>query len=355
MSFKMKYAIEQKLLPNKTKRRSGILMPRVGFVVAHDTGNPGSTATGNISYYTNSANDISASAHTFIDGSKIIECIPATIGTPEKAWHVLYNRTKDNELFGDDSNDIAIGVELCYGESYKDGKLTNKIDDKEAYKRYVWYIAYVCYKFNLDPATKITGHFILDPGRKTDPGKNALPKMGITWEQFLKDVVTEYRECAGSKDTTPVVSTPVATIIQMGDKDNNVVALQTKLNVLGYGLIVDGNFGIGTLNAVKTFQKTHGLTADGVAGPATLDKLNALLNEIKEQKETEDDEPMKLEGWQKTTMVNGITSLSKVNGVDGKPLINSPDVWLKKIEDGTITAGEIAVINFAITVRQAVK
>jgi len=347
MSFKMKYKIEQKLLPKGTKRRSGILMPRVGFVVAHDTGNPGSTALNNVNYYTNSANTESASAHTFIDDSMIIECIPATIGTPEKAWHVLYNRPLDNQLFGDDSNNIAIGVELCYG---------GKVNNKESYKRYVWYIAYVCYKFNLDPAVKITGHFILDPGRKTDPGKNSLPKMGITWEQFLKDVVTEYRECAGSVDTTPVPAVPVATVIKMGDKDNNVVALQTKLNVLGYGLIVDGNFGTGTFNAVKAFQKANGLTADGVAGPATLDKLNTLLNEIKAQEEeTEDDGPMKLQAWQKTTLTNGIKALSKVTGADGKPLINDPDQWLKKIDNETITAGEIAIINFAITVRQAVK
>ncbi|ALA07186.1 putative N-acetlymuramoyl-L-alanine amidase CwlA [Brevibacillus phage SecTim467] len=192
MSFKMKYPIEKKYLPNKSKRRSGILIPKVGFIVAHDTGNDGSTALGNINWYTNTAYQQDPSAHTFIDDQHIVECIPATTGAPEKAWHVLYEKTIDNELFGDDANDIAIGVELCY--SYKKGSINNA----EAYKRYVWYMAYLCYKFGLDPATKITGHFILDPERKTDP-QNALTKYGKNFDILVKDVVAEYKACTAGE------------------------------------------------------------------------------------------------------------------------------------------------------------
>lgn len=350
MAFKMKYDIKTQYLTKGTKRRSGIKMPRVGFVVGHDTGNPGSTAKGNVNYYENSRNEMSASAHTFIDDKEIIECIPATIGTPEKAWHVLYNVTKDNEMYGDDANDIAIGVELCYGESYKNGKLTNKIDDKESYKRYIWYIAYVCYKFKLDPSKYITGHYVLDPKRKTDPALNSFVKMGITWSKFLNDVIAEYKECSGAQvDAVPV---PVEQVIKMGDKNNNVVALQSKLNTLGYGLVVDGDFGKATYNAVADFQKNNGLTVDGIAGQKTVDKLNEILNapKVVDKKDKGDDEPMEMAQWQKTLIIEGVKKFGKVI-VDGEPVINSPETWIKKVNDGTLTAGELSSLTFAIVSR----
>jgi N-acetylmuramoyl-L-alanine amidase len=183
----MKFEIIPKYLTKNTKRRSGIPMKEVKFSVAHDTGNDGSTAMQNISYYENTNNQMSASAQIFVDHTGIYECIPLLTAPPEKAWHVLYNKTKDNELFGDDANDVAAGVELCF--SHKKGN----IDNEESYKRYVWVLAYIAYKFNFSPKN-VVGHHILDPGRKTDP-VNSLSKMGKSYEQLLNDVVREYEEC----------------------------------------------------------------------------------------------------------------------------------------------------------------
>lgn len=187
MTFKEKYKITTQYLTANTKRRSGkLIAPSVKFIVAHDTGNPNSTAAGNIKYYENTKDVDYPSAHIFVDDKNIIECIPAlTSDKPEKAWHVLYDKPKDNELFGFDSNNAAIGVEYCYG--------TN-INADEAYHRYVWVIAYTCYKFGLDPSISITAHYILDPGRKTDP-KTGLAHSDRTYEQLLKDVIAEYNEC----------------------------------------------------------------------------------------------------------------------------------------------------------------
>lgn len=183
MSFKQRYTIKESLLPTKTLRRSGIKNLGVKFVVVHDTGNPNSTAQGNVNYYKNSANSQSASAHVFIDDKDIIICIPLN----EKAWHVIYDVTTDNKIFGDDANDIAIGVELSFFPSDKDRTL-------EAYKKYVWFNAWLAYTYKLNPKTSFVGHHILDPKRKVDP-TTALKVIGKTYQDLLNDIVIEYNEC----------------------------------------------------------------------------------------------------------------------------------------------------------------
>lgn len=185
MGFKMKYDIVPKYLTAGSKRRSGIKAGTIKFIVAHDTGNPGSTAQNNVTYYERSRDELSASAHLFVDHKEILECIPALTGTPEKAWHVMESKPKDNELFGCDSNNNAIGVELCYGGG---------VDTKTAYAKYIWTMAYICYKFNINPLTHITGHYILDPERRSDP-MTAFKTIGKTFDQFLKDVKAELDEC----------------------------------------------------------------------------------------------------------------------------------------------------------------
>ncbi len=190
MPFLERYQITKRYLDVPSRRRSTQPMPHgVKFVVCHDTGNPNSTAANNVKFYNNTPNaNPTASAHLFVDHKEIIECIPALTGSPEKAWHVLYDRPNDNLFFGYDANDAAIGIEYCYGTS---------IDADEAYRKYLWVIAYACSKFGLDPRTRITGHTFLDPPpRKTDP-VSGLAFSRRTYDQLLRDIVTEYEECTG--------------------------------------------------------------------------------------------------------------------------------------------------------------
>ena len=49
--------------------------------------------------------------------------------------------------------------------------------------------------------------------------------------------------------------------------------LQWELNRHGYSLVVDGHFGTATNDALKSFQKEHKLTVDGLCGPATRAEL----------------------------------------------------------------------------------
>ena len=48
-----------------------------------------------------------------------------------------------------------------------------------------------------------------------------------------------------------------------------VTTLQRYLNEYGYNLTVDGKFGPNTEKALKSFQRSRGLEADGIAGPNT--------------------------------------------------------------------------------------
>lgn len=63
--------------------------------------------------------------------------------------------------------------------------------------------------------------------------------------------------------------------IDFGDSGSAVRKLQNKLIELGYmpAGSADGSYGYQTYNAVKAFQRANGLSADGVAGPATLTNL----------------------------------------------------------------------------------
>ena len=66
----------------------------------------------------------------------------------------------------------------------------------------------------------------------------------------------------------------LAVSYRQGDSGSAVTTIQTKLKRWGYfDGPVDGIYGSKTSKAVRSFQRKNGLTADGVAGPATLTAL----------------------------------------------------------------------------------
>ncbi|OII62064.1 peptidase M15 [Streptomyces sp. CC53] len=67
--------------------------------------------------------------------------------------------------------------------------------------------------------------------------------------------------------------------LREGSSGSDVSQLQIRVaGYPGYGgvLAIDGQYGPATAAAVKRFQAAYGLTADGVAGPATFSKIYAL-------------------------------------------------------------------------------
>ncbi len=76
-----------------------------------------------------------------------------------------------------------------------------------------------------------------------------------------------------------IVETPAPTaggVLKRGAEGEEVRVIQRRLRELKYlSGSADGSFGEATESALIAFQKANGLSADGVAGPATLKKLNS--------------------------------------------------------------------------------
>ena len=69
------------------------------------------------------------------------------------------------------------------------------------------------------------------------------------------------------------------TLSKYGSRGSEVTQIQTKLKRWGYYTgNVDGIYGTQTVNAVKYFQRKNGLTADGIAGPATLKVMGIMTS-----------------------------------------------------------------------------
>ena len=78
--------------------------------------------------------------------------------------------------------------------------------------------------------------------------------------------------------TTPTTVAKTYAILKVGSKGTSVVNMQSKLIKLGiYKGKATGNYDTATKNAVIAFQKKYKLSADGIAGAATLGKLDTLV------------------------------------------------------------------------------
>ena len=78
------------------------------------------------------------------------------------------------------------------------------------------------------------------------------------------------------KVNKPMVASPT---IKKGVQGIHASYLQRDLNyVLGLNLVADGVVGAKTVEAIKQFQKKYGLTVDGSYGPASYNKMKALLS-----------------------------------------------------------------------------
>ena len=100
--------------------------------------------------------------------------------------------------------------------------------------------------------------------------------------------VTKLAELSSEGSTiAPIPGEYPGYLLRRGSTGEGVAQMQTWLRAAGifYDSIpvlsaVDGIFGSATENAVRAFQRTFGLTADGVVGPATWDQLRQVYRQL---------------------------------------------------------------------------
>ena len=110
---------------------------------------------------------------------------------------------------------------------------------------------------------------------KAFQSRNGLKADGVAGEATLKLLESGNAKKAPTPTPKPT-PTPTSSALRLGSSGSKVKTMQQKLKNLGYYTgSVDGQFGEGTERALKAFQKANGLSADGVAGTATLNKLNS--------------------------------------------------------------------------------
>ena len=174
---------------------------------------------------------------------------------------------------------------------------------------------------------------------------------GVAGSETLKKLDTAYKN-ADSNTSTDDDS------LRKGATGTAVKTLQTNLKKLGfYTAYVDGSFGSTTESAVKAFQRKYGLTADGVAGSATLKKIESAVASASSGKITT--ERLDWFNGGKNVIPNGavfqikdvstglIFSARRQSGgnhMDAEPLTAEDTAILKKINGGTFSWRRRAVL-----------
>ena len=174
---------------------------------------------------------------------------------------------------------------------------------------------------------------------------------GVAGSETLKKLDSAYKN-ADSNTSTDDDS------LRKGATGTAVKTLQTNLKKLGfYTAYVDGSFGATTESAVKAFQRKYGLTADGVAGSATLKKIESAVASASSGKITT--EQLDWFNGGKNVIPNGavfqikdvstglIFSARRQSGgnhMDAEPLTAEDTAILKKINGGTFSWRRRAVL-----------
>lgn len=123
----------------------------------------------------------------------------------------------------------------------------------------------------------LDNHIVSDPEINTNTSSQTQTNT-TTGDDWIRRLQQECNNQGFSKQSVDGIAGPATLAgcptLRKGASGNITKLLQEKLVKLGYNTNgVDGIFGSGTYSAVREFQKTRGLSADGIVGQNTWRKL----------------------------------------------------------------------------------
>ena len=190
-------------------------------------------------------------------------------------------------------NNGWIQFEIC------EDALTDKAYFEAVYKEACELTAYLCKMFSLNPKDSVSFNGVSVPvilchqdsyklGLGSNHGDvyNWFNKYGKTMDNVRNDVAALMTSSGTIMPNSTTTTTPInssSSCLGKGDEGPEVEQLQKNLIKLGYSCGswgADGDFGNDTKKAVIKFQKEHGLSADGLAGPLTQAAIKTALEKL---------------------------------------------------------------------------
>lgn len=233
-------------------------------ICIHNTGNEGRGADAEMhNRYIHNMADKSpkdtgyASWHFAVDAYNIYQHLPID----ECAWH-----TGDG-VGSKSGNRNAIGIEICMHKDATPAEYAQAEENAVALTVHLMKLEGIKIE-KVKPHQAYSGKFCPAVILKRDGG----------FTKFHGRIKSAFAK--STKVVAPVVASVAKSYLSEGDKGNDVKELQTLLSKVGHDITIDGDFGAGTLNDVRDFQKKNGLTIDGFAGKGTMDKLKAKVAEL---------------------------------------------------------------------------
>ena len=204
------------------------------------------------------------------------------------------------------------------------------------------------------------------PAPGVAPEPTSLPVTVMAQQGVMPSAETDIPVTATPVPTQTPVPQPTLTPnasygkLEYGMKGTQVKRLQERLIELGYlpAGAADGAYGSQTLNAVRDFQKANGLSADGVAGRATLTHLyenaRAVYGKLAKTPTPAPATPAPgqtqapynpMDAWTgagaSQILLNG-QSLAVVRTSGGVNTLNRPQVWLRNESELMLNLAELA-------------